>query len=210
MTISFLLYTLSLTSTLYIATALLGICYGVQYSTMVPTASEIFGLKHFGIIYSTMALGNPIGAILFSALLAGSVYDAEAATQGGSTCLGSNCFRLTFLVLAGVCGLGTILSTVLTIRVRPVYQLLYGGGSFRLPPETNHWWCGLQMPELRGSSCSKLTTKEVSEVCLCECTTSVEIWLSLPHPRGDDIFRKASIKIKFGGLEYIPYTSYSY
>lgn len=138
MTISFLLYTLSLTSTLYIATALLGICYGVQYSTMVPTASEIFGLKHFGLIYSTMALGNPIGAILFSALLAGSVYDAEAATQGGSTCLGSNCFRLTFLILAGVCGLGTILSTILTIRVRPVYQLLYGGGSFRLPPDTNH------------------------------------------------------------------------
>lgn len=138
MTISFLLYALSLTSTLYIATALLGICYGVQYSTMVPTASEIFGLKHFGIIYSTMALGNPIGAILFSALLAGYVYDTEAATQGGPTCLGSNCFRLTFLVLAGVCGLGTILSIILTIRVRPVYQLLYAGGGFRLPQNTNH------------------------------------------------------------------------
>ncbi|XP_041016501.1 protein NUCLEAR FUSION DEFECTIVE 4 [Juglans microcarpa x Juglans regia] len=138
MTVSFLLFALSLTSTLYIATALLGICYGVQYSTMVPTASEIFGLKHFGIIYSTMALGNPIGAILFSALLAGYLYDAEAATQGGSTCLGSNCFRLTFLVLAGVCGLGTILSTILTIRVQPVYQLLYAGGSFRLLQNTNY------------------------------------------------------------------------
>jgi MFS family permease len=138
MIISFLLFASSLNGTIYVATALLGICYGVQYSTMVPTASEIFGLRHFGIIYNAMALGNPIGAILFSAMLAGYVYDAEAAKQGGSTCVGANCFRLTFLVLAGVCGLGTILSIILTIRVRPVYQLLYAGSSFRLPQCSDH------------------------------------------------------------------------
>ncbi|KAG6665406.1 hypothetical protein I3843_02G137100 [Carya illinoinensis] len=138
MIVSFLLYASSLSGSLYIATALLGICYGVQYSTMVPTVSEIFGLKHFGIIYNSMGLGNPIGAILFSSLLAGYVYDAEAAIQGGSTCLGPNCYRLTFLVLAGICGLGTIFSIILTIRVRPVYQLLYAGGSFRLPQSSNH------------------------------------------------------------------------
>lgn len=138
MIISFLLYASALSGTLYVATALLGICYGVQYSTMVPTASEIFGLKHFGIIYNSMALGNPIGAILFSALLAGSIYDAEAAKQGGSTCVGSECFRVTFLVLAGACGLGTILSIILTIRVRPVYQMLYAGGSFRFPQSSDH------------------------------------------------------------------------
>lgn len=138
MIVSFLLFASSLSGTIYVATALLGVCYGVQYSTMVPTASEIFGLRHFGIIYNAMALGNPIGAILFSAILAGYVYDAEAAKQGGSTCLGPDCFRLTFLVLAGVCGLGTILSIILTIRVRPVYQMLYAGGSFRLPQNSNH------------------------------------------------------------------------
>ncbi|KAF5453261.1 hypothetical protein F2P56_028177 [Juglans regia] len=138
MIVSFLLYASSLNGSLYISTALLGICYGVQYSTMVPTVSEIFGLKHFGIIYNSMGLGNPLGAILFSSLLAGYVYDAEAAIQGGSTCLGPNCFRLTFLVLAGICVLGTILSIILTIRVRPVYQLLYAGGSFRLPQSSNH------------------------------------------------------------------------
>ncbi|XP_059458675.1 protein NUCLEAR FUSION DEFECTIVE 4 [Corylus avellana] len=138
MIISFLLFASALNGTIYVATALLGICYGVQYSTMVPTSSEIFGLRHFGIIYNAMALGNPIGAILFSAILAGYVYDAEAAKQGGSTCVGADCFRLTFLVLAGVCGLGTVLSIILTIRVRPVYQLLYAGGSFRLPQNSDH------------------------------------------------------------------------
>lgn len=137
MIVTFLLYASALNSALYISTALLGICFGAQFSVMVPTASELFGLKHFGIIYNFMVLGNPIGAILFSALLASYVYDAEAAKQQSSTCLGPSCFRLTFLVLSGVCGLGTILSVILTVRLKGVYQMLYSGGSFRLPESSS-------------------------------------------------------------------------
>ncbi|KAI4329373.1 hypothetical protein L6164_021643 [Bauhinia variegata] len=133
MVVVFILYAFAINGTLYAATALLGICFGAQYSVMVPTVSEIFGLKHFGLISNVMMLGSPIGAALFSALLAGHVYDAEAAKQGSSTCYGASCFGLTFLVLAGACGLGSILSIILTIRIRPVYQMLYAGGSFRLP-----------------------------------------------------------------------------
>ncbi|KAL5756574.1 hypothetical protein ACOSQ2_021320 [Xanthoceras sorbifolium] len=138
MVFTFLLYASALNGTLYAATALLGVCYGIIYSLVVPTVSELFGLKHFGIIYNFMLLGNPVGALLFSGLLAGYVYDAEAAKQGSSTCLGAECFRLTFLILAGVCGVGTILSIILTIRIRPVYQMLYSGGSFRLRQASDH------------------------------------------------------------------------
>ncbi|KAL8497193.1 hypothetical protein ACS0TY_020761 [Phlomoides rotata] len=138
MIIAFLLYASALNGTLYAATALLGICYGVQFGVMIPTASELFGLKHFGIIFNFMQLGNPAGALLFSGWLAGQVYDSEAAKQLGSSCMGPSCFRLTFLILAGVCGLGSLLSIVLTIRIRPVYQMLYAGGSFRLPQNTGH------------------------------------------------------------------------
>ncbi|XP_057465575.1 protein NUCLEAR FUSION DEFECTIVE 4-like [Actinidia eriantha] len=137
MIVAFLLYASALNGTLYAATGLLGICYGVQFAIMVPTSSELFGLKHFGIIFNFMQLGNPIGALLFSGLLAGYVYDAEVAKQEVSSCLGPNCYRLTFLVLACMCGLGTILSIILTIRIRPVYQMLYAGGSFRLPQRSN-------------------------------------------------------------------------
>ncbi|KAI8529419.1 hypothetical protein RHMOL_Rhmol12G0223600 [Rhododendron molle] len=132
MIVTFLLYASALNGTLYVATGLLGVCYGVQFAIMIPTASELFGLKHFGIIFNFMQLGNPIGALLFSALLAGYVYDTEADNQGGSSCLGANCYRLTFLVLACACGVGTILSVLLTIRIRPVYQMLYSGSSVRL------------------------------------------------------------------------------
>ncbi|PKI66745.1 protein NUCLEAR FUSION DEFECTIVE 4-like [Punica granatum] len=145
MIFTYLLFASAIDGTLYAATALLGICYGVQFSIMVPTVSELFGLKHFGLFYNFMSLGNPIGAFLFSGLLAGYIYDHEAAKQhglevlnSGLTCLGPNCFRLTFMILAGVCGLGVILSVVLSIRIKPVYQMLYAGGSFRLPQSSVH------------------------------------------------------------------------
>ncbi|KAG5537478.1 hypothetical protein RHGRI_024795 [Rhododendron griersonianum] len=138
MIVAFLLYASGISGTLYAATALLGICYGVQIAIMIPVASELFGLKHFGIIFNFMGLGNPLAALLFSGLLAGYVYDIEEAKQGGSSCLGPNCFRLTFYVLASMCGLGTILSIILTIRIKPVYQMLYAGGSFRISQSSNH------------------------------------------------------------------------
>ncbi|KAF5725854.1 protein NUCLEAR FUSION DEFECTIVE 4-like [Tripterygium wilfordii] len=145
MIITYLLFASAIDGTLYTATALLGICYGVQFSIMIPTVSELFGLTHFGIFYNFISLGNPLGAFLFSGLLAGYIYDTEAAKQhaldpssASISCSGPNCFRLTFLVLAGVCCVGSILSIVLTKRIRPVYQMLYSGGSFRLPQSSNH------------------------------------------------------------------------
>ncbi|KAL1218414.1 Protein NUCLEAR FUSION DEFECTIVE 4 [Cardamine amara subsp. amara] len=135
MVVAFILYAVSSTTTLYLATGLLGICYGFQYSLMVPTASELFGLEHFGIIYGFMLLGNPIGAALFSGLLAGRLYDAEAIRKGSLTCYGPECFRLTFVILACLCGVATMLSVILTVRIRPVYRSLYGSRSLRLPQE---------------------------------------------------------------------------
>lgn len=138
MVIAFLLYASALSGTLYAATALLGICFGVQFAIMIPTASELFGLKHFGVIFNFILIGNPVGAFLFSGLLAGYIYDAESTKQGVSTCIGASCYRLTFFVLAGLCGLGSLLGLILTIRIRPVYQMLYAGGSFRLPQSSDH------------------------------------------------------------------------
>eukprot|EP01018_Ginkgo_biloba_P015962 Gb_29846 [translate_table: standard] len=139
-----LFFASAITGSLYVGTSLLGICYGVQFSVMVPTASELFGLKHFGMIYNFLTIGNPLGAFFFSGLLAGYIYDKEAEKQSGyfypgymsmsdSECIGANCFRLTFLVMAGVCCVGALLSMVLTFRIRPVYEMMYAGGSFRIP-----------------------------------------------------------------------------
>ncbi|GAB2260807.1 hypothetical protein Droror1_Dr00011662 [Drosera rotundifolia] len=147
MIITYLLFASGLKGTIYVATVMLGLCYGTQFSIMIPTATELFGLKHFGIIFNFMSLGNPLGAFLFSYLLAGYIYDREAAKQRGlhhllnsehPSCLGPDCFRITFLVLACICGIGSILSIVLTVRIKPVYQMLYAGGSFRQPQGSSH------------------------------------------------------------------------
>ncbi|GMP63204.1 hypothetical protein CsSME_00024989 [Camellia sinensis var. sinensis] len=138
MIITYLLFASALDGTLYVATAVLGMCYGFQFLTMVPIISKLFGLKHFGMIFNFMSLGNPLCVLLFSGFLAGFVYDSEAAKQHGTSCLLPNCFRLAFIILAGVCALGTVLSVVLTKRIKPVYEMLYAGGSFRLPQSSNH------------------------------------------------------------------------
>lgn len=146
MIIAYLLFAYALDGTLFAATALIGVCYGAQFSIMVPTAqfsimvptaSDLFGLKYFGIIINFMSPGNPLGASLFSGLLAGFLYDKEAAKQHAVSCLGPNCFKITFLVLAGVSSVGVLLSVVLTRRIKPVYEMLYSGGSFRMPQTLN-------------------------------------------------------------------------
>ncbi|VFQ67375.1 unnamed protein product [Cuscuta campestris] len=137
MIFTYLLFASALDGTLYVATALLGVCFGVHFAVGGPTTSELFGLKHFGLIINFLAIGNPLGAYLFSGLLAGYLYDDEAAKQHSDTCIGPNCFRVTFLVLAGLCSAGCLLSVLLTARIRPVYQMLYSGGSFRLQQSSN-------------------------------------------------------------------------
>lgn len=135
MVFTFLLFAMAIDHSIYIATALIGVGMGFQFLS-IATISELFGLRHFGINFNFILLGNPLGATIFSACLAGYIYDMEADKQGNMTCIGPECFRVTFLVLAGVCGLGTLLSIILTVRIRPVYQALYASGSFRLQPQS--------------------------------------------------------------------------
>ncbi|TVU02339.1 hypothetical protein EJB05_52190 [Eragrostis curvula] len=143
MIITYLLFALGRHATLFVSVALLGICYGVQFSVVISTSSELFGLKHFGKIYNFIALANPVGAFLFNSLT-GYVYDLEVEKQRTTTpdsdiaCHGPNCFRLTFCVLSGAACLGTLLSAILTVRIRPVYQMLYAGGSFSQPRSSGH------------------------------------------------------------------------
>eukprot|EP00850_Spirogloea_muscicola_P014200 SM000100S09427 [mRNA] locus=s100:349234:353160:+ [translate_table: standard] len=142
MSIGHLLFALAVPSSLYIGSLLIGLGYGAHWAIMPATASELFGLKNFGILYNTLTISNPAGSYLFSGLLAGYIYDREAAkghreqySSFGShnstepvpqQCTGAHCFRLTFFVMMGVCFVGVILNVILIVRTRPVYKMLYG------------------------------------------------------------------------------------
>jgi hypothetical protein len=155
MIFSHLLFASAWPGSLYVGSVLLGLCYGVHFSIMVPTASELFGLRHFGMIYNFLNIGNPLGSLLFSGLIAGYLYDQEASKgaavgsgwrilgsgsshwlsgtavgshteHGVPVCVGAHCFRLTFIIMACVCAVGVVLTSVLTYRIRSVYLSLYG------------------------------------------------------------------------------------
>ncbi|KAI3777568.1 hypothetical protein L1987_47368 [Smallanthus sonchifolius] len=105
---------------LYIGSVIVGVCYGSQWSLMPTITSEIFGVKHMGTIFNTIAAANPIGSYIFSVQVIGKIYDKEAQARGGS-CHGLHCFMLSYFIFAGVCVFGVLFSFVLFLRTRRFY-----------------------------------------------------------------------------------------
>ncbi|XP_023512914.1 protein NUCLEAR FUSION DEFECTIVE 4-like isoform X2 [Cucurbita pepo subsp. pepo] len=128
MTIGYILMAMAMPGSLYIGSVVVGICYGVRLSITVPTASELFGLKYYGLIYNILILNLPIGSFLFSGLLAGFLYDMEATPTegGGNTCIGGHCYRIVFVVMALACGIGLVLDIWLAYRTKGLYSKLKG------------------------------------------------------------------------------------
>ncbi|KAG9158986.1 hypothetical protein Leryth_013367, partial [Lithospermum erythrorhizon] len=128
---------------MYIGTLLVGLGYGAHWAIVPATASELFGIKKFGALYNFLTLANPAGSLVFSGVIASSIYDREAAKQAqgnlqNSTMLGSImsnalaaedalkcdgaiCFFWTFLILCGLCILAVMLSMILVYRTKVVY-----------------------------------------------------------------------------------------
>lgn len=197
MAVGHLLFAFAVPGSLYIGSLIVGSCYGTTMAMIPAIASEIFGLKNFGLFYNVFTTAVPVGSYLFSGLLAGYIYDREAEkdvlnfsggalllSQTNSTvgrigfqqniwskgvvsgnipqsdsfnesylanishwwsgnsdvegyfsgsspslplvCHGAHCFRLTFIVMAAVCMVGTLANIVLISRTRSVYRRLYG------------------------------------------------------------------------------------
>ncbi|XP_022985694.1 protein NUCLEAR FUSION DEFECTIVE 4-like [Cucurbita maxima] len=128
MTIGYILMAMAMPGSLYIGSVIVGICYGIRLSITVPTASELFGLKYYGLIYNILILNLPIGSFLFSGLLAGFLYDMEATPTegGGNTCIGGHCYRIVFVVMALACGIGLGLDIWLAYRTKGLYSKLKG------------------------------------------------------------------------------------
>ncbi|XP_076932111.1 protein NUCLEAR FUSION DEFECTIVE 4-like [Bidens hawaiensis] len=124
MMVGYVLMAIAMPGSLYIGSIVVGICYGVRLAITVPTASELFGLKYYGLVYNIIIINLPLGSFLFSGLLAGFLYDAEATTtaSGGNTCVGAHCYRLVFIVMAVVCVVGFGLDVWLGIRTKDLYS----------------------------------------------------------------------------------------
>jgi hypothetical protein len=53
---------------------LVGLGYKSHWSVVPETASELLGLKKFGILYSVLCVANPVESLVFSGLVAGTLY----------------------------------------------------------------------------------------------------------------------------------------
>ncbi|KAF3962359.1 hypothetical protein CMV_013112 [Castanea mollissima] len=136
---------------MYIGTLLIGLGYGAHWAIVPAAASELFGLKKFGALYNFLTLANPAGSLVFSGLIASSIYDREAEKQAhqhhyqqqnwGSIfsgmfgvdeplkCEGAVCFFLTSVIMSGFCIIAVVLSMILVYRTKIVYAHLYGKSS---------------------------------------------------------------------------------
>ncbi|GAA0141514.1 hypothetical protein LIER_02642 [Lithospermum erythrorhizon] len=127
MALGYIIMAMALPGSLYIGSIVVGICYGVRLAVTVPTASELFGLKYYGLIYNILILNLPLGSFLFSGLLAGLLYDSQATStaDGGNTCAGAHCYRLVFIVMAIACIVGFSLDVLLSFRTKAIYSKIH-------------------------------------------------------------------------------------
>lgn len=128
-----LLIAFDIPSGLYVASIIIGFCFGAQWPLLFAIISEIFGLKYYSTLYNFGSVASPIGSYLLNVRVAGHLYDKEALKQlaaKGLTrqhgqhldCTGVECFKLSFIIITAATLFGTLVSLILVLRTRKFYK----------------------------------------------------------------------------------------
>lgn len=111
---SFFLLLSSSKVSLFISTAIIGMCTGAMTSIAVSLTSDLFGLENFSVNHNLIVANIPVGSLLFG-YIAAQIYEG-GGRQG--VCIGVQCYRTTFIIWGSICTFGTILSFILYIRTK--------------------------------------------------------------------------------------------
>lgn len=128
-----LLIAFGVPNSLYVASVIMGFCFGAQWPLIFAIISEIFGLKYYSTLYTLGGGASPLGVYILNVRITGHLYDAEAmkqkAAKGQSwregedlSCTGVECYRLAFLIITATTIVGCIVSFVLVVRTRKFYR----------------------------------------------------------------------------------------
>ncbi|XXG86043.1 hypothetical protein AAC387_Pa11g1021 [Persea americana] len=127
-----LLIAFGVPGSLYIASVIIGFCFGAQWPLLFAIISELFGLKYYSTLYNFGAVASPVGSYLLSVRVAGHLYDKEALKQNRTsgnasrgndlTCIGVQCFKLSFLIITAATVFGALVSLILVFRTRKFYK----------------------------------------------------------------------------------------
>lgn len=128
-----LLIAFNVPNSLYLASIIIGFCFGAQWPLLFAIISEIFGLKYYSTLYNFGAVASPIGGYLLNVRVTGHLYDKEAERQMKAfrrirkpgedlDCTGDDCFKLAFIIITAVTVFGAFVSFVLVVRTKKFYK----------------------------------------------------------------------------------------
>ncbi|XP_040992503.1 LOW QUALITY PROTEIN: protein NUCLEAR FUSION DEFECTIVE 4, partial [Juglans microcarpa x Juglans regia] len=117
----------------YVASVIIGFSFGAQLPLLFAIISELFGLKYYSTLFNCGQMASPLGSYILNVRVTGLLYDREAlkqlAVKGMNrasvkelTCLGSQCYRMSFIILAAVTFFGALISLILVVRTRTFYK----------------------------------------------------------------------------------------
>ncbi|KAL5565801.1 hypothetical protein UlMin_028965 [Ulmus minor] len=117
----------------YIASIIIGFSFGAQLPLLFAIISELFGLKYYSTLFNCGQLASPLGSYILNVKVAGMLYDREALKELAKNgfdrssgkeliCLGSQCYKLSFSILAAVTFFGALVSLILVFRTREFYR----------------------------------------------------------------------------------------
>ncbi|KAG8376614.1 hypothetical protein BUALT_Bualt09G0081800 [Buddleja alternifolia] len=118
---------------LYIASIIMGFCFGAQWPLIFAIISELFGLRYYSTLYTLGGGASPLGAYILNVRITGYLYDREAMKQlavkglerregEDLSCSGVECYKLAFLIITATTMIGCIVSFVLVMRTRKFYR----------------------------------------------------------------------------------------
>ncbi|KAJ6909281.1 protein NUCLEAR FUSION DEFECTIVE 4-like [Populus alba x Populus x berolinensis] len=128
-----LLIAFNVSGGLYVASIIIGFCFGAQWPLLFAIISELFGLKYYSTLYNFGAVASPVGLYLLDVRLAGHLYDKEARKQLAAKglirkhgdaldCVGTECFRLSFIIITAATLFGALVSLILVCRTWKFYK----------------------------------------------------------------------------------------
>ncbi|KAH0775723.1 hypothetical protein KY290_007134 [Solanum tuberosum] len=117
----------------YVASLLIGFSFGVQLTLLFIIISELFGLKYYSTLFNCGQLASPLGSYILNVQVVGRLYDNEALKQLENkgltrlmvkelTCIGKQCYRNSFIILACVNLFGALVSLILVKRTMEYYK----------------------------------------------------------------------------------------
>ncbi|KAJ4971198.1 hypothetical protein NE237_004297 [Protea cynaroides] len=104
---------------LYISTAIIGVCSGAISSVAVSVTAELFGTKNFSVNHNVVIANIPIGSFSFGYMAA--ILYQRAGDEEQYRCIGVECYRKTFIIWGSICSFGTLLAFILYLRTRKFY-----------------------------------------------------------------------------------------